>query len=90
MRSLKRRYVGSRQFEEPLRVTGRVSEKEPGMTTESVSHGRQPNHFDPTDLSTYMLELPKSRPGLWVWLVFAVLTGTILALAMLGLENLVS
>ena len=43
-----------------------------------------------TDPSIYMLGLAKSRPRLGNWGVVAVLAGTLLALAVIGLENYVA
>jgi hypothetical protein len=52
-------------------------------------HGRHENHVEQPDLSVYMLGLPKSHPGLRNWCVFAILTGAILALAVVVLGNLI-
>jgi hypothetical protein len=46
--------------------------------------------WNQTDPSIYMLGLPKSRPRLGTWGVVAVLAGTLLALAVIGLENYVA
>jgi len=43
--------------------------------------------FGPSDPSSYMLGLPKSRAKLGNWGVVAVLAGTILALMVLVLES---
>jgi hypothetical protein len=50
----------------------------------------RPNHFGPTDLSAYILGLPKSRPRLRSWLVLAVVVGTILSFAVFVLGNFMS
>jgi len=52
-------------------------------------HGHRRNHFDPADPSIHMLGLPKSHPGLGNWCDFAIVTGTILALAVLVIGNLI-
>jgi hypothetical protein len=63
--------------------------KEPGMAAKSGGHRHHANYFNQTDLSIYMLGLPKSRSRLRNWIVLAVLMGTVLALAMLALGDLI-
>jgi hypothetical protein len=58
------------------------------MTAKSAGRRRHANHFGQTDLSIYMLGLPKSRPRLWNWIVLAVVMGTVLGFAMLVLGDL--
>lgn len=51
---------------------------------------RRRNHaifFDETDPSAYMLGLPKGHTKLGRWLVFTILTGTALAVALIVLET---
>jgi len=63
--------------------------KELGMAGKSAGHRHHANHFSQTDLSIYMLGLPKSRSRLRNWIVLAVLMGTVLGLAMLALGDLI-
>jgi hypothetical protein len=59
------------------------------MTTKSGGHRHHANHFGQSDLSAYMLGLPKSRPRLRTWIVLAVLMGVVLGVAMLVLGDLI-
>lgn len=52
-------------------------------------HRRQMSLADQADGSDYMLALPKSRPRLGNWLMFAILTGMVLALALVALGNVI-
>ena len=58
-----------------------------------MSHRNKHRHgqdrIDPTDFSNHLLGLPSSRPRFGNWCVFAILTGSILALALLVLVNLI-
>jgi hypothetical protein len=57
-----------------------------------MAHGTRHRHqalLDETDPSIHMLGLPKSYSRLGTWLVFAILTGTVLALAVVVLGNLI-
>jgi hypothetical protein len=50
---------------------------------------RHASHFDQPDLSVHMLGVPKSRPQFRTWLLLAILTGTVLALALVLAGNLI-
>jgi hypothetical protein len=50
---------------------------------------RHVNYFDQPDLSVHMLGVPKSRPQFRTWLLLAILTGTVLALALVLAGNLI-
>jgi hypothetical protein len=52
-------------------------------------HRHKASALDETDTSIYMLGLPQSRPRFGNWFVFAILTGTLLALALVVLGNLI-
>ena len=47
------------------------------------------DYFDQPDVSMHMLGMPKSRPQLRTWLLLAILTGTVLALALCLVGNLI-
>ncbi|MGA2900351.1 MAG: hypothetical protein ABSF40_08995 [Candidatus Acidiferrales bacterium] len=47
------------------------------------------NYFDQPDLSMHMLGMPKSRPQFRTWMLLAVLTGAVLALAIVVIGNLI-
>jgi hypothetical protein len=51
-----------------------------------AAHG---SYFDPNDPSIHMLGLPKSHGGLRNWCVFAILAGTLFALAVLVLGDFI-
>jgi hypothetical protein len=57
---------------------------------QGTKHRRQAGVLGEINPSFYLLGLPKSHPRLGNWLVFAILTGTILALAVFMLGNLIS
>jgi hypothetical protein len=51
---------------------------------------RGPSHrFEQPDLSEYVLGLPKSRPQFWSWMFVAIVAGTLLALALFAISNLI-
>ncbi|MGD0404000.1 MAG: hypothetical protein ABSB66_12485 [Candidatus Acidiferrales bacterium] len=50
---------------------------------------RHANRFDQPDPSVHMLGIPKSRPKFRTWFVLAILTGTVLALALILVGNLI-
>ncbi len=52
-------------------------------------HRQHAIRFDQSDLPDHMLGMTKSRPRLGNWFVFAVLTGTVLALVLVVLGNLI-
>jgi hypothetical protein len=55
-----------------------------------VIYRRVPSHrFHQPDLSEYMLELPKSHPQLGSWIFVAVAAGTVLALVLFAILNLI-
>jgi hypothetical protein len=54
-----------------------------------TKHGHQASVFDEPDPSIYMLVEPQPRPRLGNWFVFAIITGTLLALALVVLGNLI-
>ncbi len=54
-----------------------------------IRHGHQGNPFGADDPSIHMLGLPKSNPKLRIWCVFAIVTGAMLALAVVALGNLI-
>lgn len=54
------------------------------------THAHGQGRIDPTDPSIHLLELPRSRPRLGNWCIFAILIGLILAWALLFLVGLAS
>jgi Ni,Fe-hydrogenase III component G len=58
------------------------------MTAKSARCGHHENQLNSTDSFVYMLRWSKSRPGYWIWVLFAVMTGTLLARVVLGLGSL--
>jgi hypothetical protein len=50
---------------------------------------RHASYFDQADPSAHMLGVPKSRPRFRTWLLLAILTGTVLALALVLAGNLI-
>jgi hypothetical protein len=54
-----------------------------------TTHRRQATFLDGTDPSSYMLGLPRSHPNFGKWFVFAILTGTALALLLFVIETLI-
>jgi len=55
----------------------------PHATNRSLSHSFPP------DLSQHMLGLPTSRPRFLTWFLFAVIAGTLLALSVVAVGNLI-
>jgi hypothetical protein len=53
-------------------------------------HRHEASYFDQSDVSMHMLGMPKARPQLRTWLLLAILTGTVLALALVLLGNMIS
>jgi hypothetical protein len=55
-----------------------------------VIQQRAPSHrFEQPGLSEYVLGLPKSRPQFWSWMFVAIVAGTVLALALFAISNLI-
>ena len=52
-------------------------------------HADYAEYFDQPDVSMHMLGMPKSRPQLRTWLLLAILSGTVLALALCLIGNLI-
>jgi hypothetical protein len=52
-------------------------------------HRHHANYFDQSELPMHMLGMPRSRPQLRTWLLLAILTGTVLALAVVVIGNLI-
>ncbi|HXN98074.1 MAG TPA: hypothetical protein VN881_03315 [Candidatus Acidoferrales bacterium] len=52
-------------------------------------HRHHADYFDQPDVSIHMLGMPKSRPQLRTWLLLAILTGTVLALALVLVGNFI-
>jgi hypothetical protein len=56
-----------------------------GMSTKTTRGEERADHFN--DPSVYMLRRPKARPRIAGWLMFAVVAGAILAIAILIFES---
>jgi hypothetical protein len=54
-----------------------------------LRHRHRADYFNQPDVSMHMLGIPKSRPQLRTWLLLAVLTGAVLAFALVVLGNLI-
>lgn len=54
-----------------------------------TGHRHHAGDFDQADPSIYMLGLSKSRSMSWNWLIFAILTATVLAIGLVVLGNLI-
>lgn len=54
-----------------------------------IRHREHANYFDQSDISMHMLGMPKSRPQFRTWLLLAILTGTVLALALVLVGNMI-
>lgn len=52
-------------------------------------HRHQASYSDQSDVSMHMLGMPKSRPHLRTWLLLAILSGTVLALALCLIGNMI-
>ncbi len=52
-------------------------------------HRQHADFFGQADPSVHMLGFPKSHPRLGTWLVLAILSATVLGLAVVMLENLI-
>jgi hypothetical protein len=50
---------------------------------------RQADYFDQIDPAVYMLALPKSHPRLGSWIILTILVGSILALFVVVIGNLI-
>jgi hypothetical protein len=58
------------------------------MSTKPRTDAEHAAHFN--DPAVYMLGLPKARPRIRGWLVFAILAGAILAIAVLVSETFIA